>query len=156
MERFSYGALYHYGTPKMRWGVRRWQYEDGSLTPEGRVHYGIGERRESNQPTITRLANETPEALRRSQENRVSNMSEEEIGERVRRLEMEKDLLSKEIEHQKKIGERAVPKYLTYLRDIKDFTSIVSSIASDVGNVTKVAKSFIGKDDNDDKDKKNK
>lgn len=27
----------------MKWGERRWQNEDGSLTPEGRVHYGYGE-----------------------------------------------------------------------------------------------------------------
>lgn len=34
--------LEHYGTPGMNWGVRRYQYEDGSLTPEGRIHYGVG------------------------------------------------------------------------------------------------------------------
>lgn len=33
--------LIHYGTPGQKWGTRRWQYEDGSLTPEGYVHYGI-------------------------------------------------------------------------------------------------------------------
>lgn len=32
--------LAHYGVPKMKWGVRRWQNEDGSLTPAGRIHYG--------------------------------------------------------------------------------------------------------------------
>lgn len=34
--------LAHYGTPKMRWGQRWYQYEDGSLTPLGRIHYGYG------------------------------------------------------------------------------------------------------------------
>jgi hypothetical protein len=29
----------------MRWGERRYQYKDGSLTPEGRRHYGYGEER---------------------------------------------------------------------------------------------------------------
>lgn len=32
--------LQHYGIPKMRWGVRRFQNEDGSLTEEGRRRYG--------------------------------------------------------------------------------------------------------------------
>ena len=34
--------LQHYGTPRMKWGVRRYQYKDGSLTPLGYKHYGYG------------------------------------------------------------------------------------------------------------------
>ena len=34
--------LMHYGVKGQKWGERRWQYEDGSLTPEGYVHYGYG------------------------------------------------------------------------------------------------------------------
>jgi hypothetical protein len=37
--------LYHYGVKGMRWGVRRWQNEDGSLTEAGRRHYDIKEAR---------------------------------------------------------------------------------------------------------------
>lgn len=42
-------ALAHYGTEGMEWGKRRYQYEDGSLTPLGRIHYGIGKRREKKE-----------------------------------------------------------------------------------------------------------
>lgn len=38
--------LYHYGVKGQRWGERRYQNEDGSLTDEGRQHYGVGERRQ--------------------------------------------------------------------------------------------------------------
>lgn len=31
----------HYGVTGQKWGVRRWQNPDGSLTPEGRKHYGL-------------------------------------------------------------------------------------------------------------------
>lgn len=34
--------LVHYGVKGMRWGVRRYQYKDGSLTPQGYKHYGYG------------------------------------------------------------------------------------------------------------------
>ena len=44
--------LIHYGTQGQRWGHRRWQNEDGSLTPEGREHYGVGK---SNKPSSGEL-----------------------------------------------------------------------------------------------------
>lgn len=39
MELDSNGELYHWGIKGMKWGVRRWQNEDGTLTPAGRKHY---------------------------------------------------------------------------------------------------------------------
>ena len=37
--------LIHSGSKGMRWGVRRWQNKDGSLTPAGRERYGVGSAR---------------------------------------------------------------------------------------------------------------
>jgi hypothetical protein len=34
--------LIHFGTKGMKWGVRRFQEDDGSYTPAGRERYGIG------------------------------------------------------------------------------------------------------------------
>lgn len=33
--------IYHHGIKGQKWGVRRWQNEDGSLTEAGREHYGL-------------------------------------------------------------------------------------------------------------------
>lgn len=37
--------LYHYGIKGQKHGVRKYQNEDGSLTPEGRIHYGVGDKK---------------------------------------------------------------------------------------------------------------
>lgn len=40
--------LAHHGIKKQRWGIRRWQNEDGSLTEAGRRRYGIVENLNAN------------------------------------------------------------------------------------------------------------
>ena len=33
--------LYHHGVKGQKWGVRRYQYADGTLTPQGKKHYSV-------------------------------------------------------------------------------------------------------------------
>lgn len=44
-------SLMHYRTKGSKNGVRKYQYTDGSLTPAGRVHYGVGPPRGSKSKT---------------------------------------------------------------------------------------------------------
>lgn len=43
METCDIEELYHHGIKGQRWGVRRYQNDDGTLTAEGRARYGIDE-----------------------------------------------------------------------------------------------------------------
>jgi len=36
-------SIMHYGVKGQKWGTRRWQNQDMSLTPAGRIHYGVGD-----------------------------------------------------------------------------------------------------------------
>ncbi len=44
--------LYHHGIKGQKWGRRRFQNDDGSLTNAGRDRYGVGEERGSSQKNI--------------------------------------------------------------------------------------------------------
>lgn len=41
----DFDELKHWGIFGMKWGIRRYQNEDGSLTDEGREHYNVGPAR---------------------------------------------------------------------------------------------------------------
>lgn len=52
----SYVYLAHHGTKGMKWGERKYQNPDGSLTPLGRVHYGVGKAREGVGKAVSSIA----------------------------------------------------------------------------------------------------
>lgn len=47
--------LYHYGIPDMRWGIRRYQNPDGTLTPAGKERY-YGNRKSGKPSRIKQVA----------------------------------------------------------------------------------------------------
>lgn len=69
--------LKHFGIIGMKWGIRRFQNEDGTLTPEGRIRYGVGTVKETQ-----KLSYSQDYMVLKSKKNRT-----EKEEEKLRRLE---------------------------------------------------------------------
>ena len=65
--------LTHWGIKGMKWGVRRYQNKDGSLTPAGRERYG----------------DDRHEDYKRARSKPISSMSDQELRTALNRMQME-------------------------------------------------------------------
>nr|DAL51647.1 MAG TPA_asm: hypothetical protein [Caudoviricetes sp.] len=76
--------LYHWGIKGMKWGVRRYQNKDGTLTAAGKKHYaGDGNAGSEEQEAKAEYA------PKRTGKN-AEEYSDEELRARINRLQMEK------------------------------------------------------------------
>lgn len=78
MWEYNYNYLSHHGVKGQKWGDRNYQYEDGSLTPEGRVHYGYGKgNKKSLKETVKNKFNKAKksakEAIQKHKDSEMSN-----------------------------------------------------------------------------------
>ena len=94
--------LQHHGIKGQKWGVRRFQNTDGSLTAEGKKRYSVNDYQQAIDKTKTagKIVNEAktlnntvkklndPDAERRIRKS-AAEMSDIELQKRVQRLNME-------------------------------------------------------------------
>lgn len=92
--------LEHYGTKGQKWGIRRFQNEDGSYTAEGKERYGRGGDGKTGFFGKKKRTNEEKEAARKSQNGKdrsewkakdVKDLSDEELRRRNNRLNAERN-----------------------------------------------------------------
>lgn len=93
---YDHDYLNHSGILGMKWGQRRYQYEDGSLTPEGRERYGVGEKRSGG------LVNKVASGIANTKANHKAKVTKKK---RTKALEKARKSKAKKAEEAKKAKE---------------------------------------------------
>lgn len=136
-------VLIHYGILGMKWGVRRYQNKDGSLTSAGKKRY-------SNNDNVKETPQKNTEEPKKKS---VKDMSDEELRREVNRMQLEQNYLrmtGQNIEKGKSAAEIALGK-------MKE--SFVSTVAQKSGQILaeRLVNSMLGvKDNKDNKDNSSK
>lgn len=86
--------LCHFGIKGQKWGVRRYQNPDGTLTPAGKRRY----------------SNKHEDYSRAHSKKSVKSMSDVELRNRINRLQMEKQY--GDMTKKKSAGEKAIKKFV--------------------------------------------
>ena len=82
-SEFPYSdELYHFNVKGSHWRERRYQNEDGSLTPLGRIHYGVGKARKAYNDAANRAWNSMVTSYKRKHLNK---MTQEELASELKR-----------------------------------------------------------------------
>lgn len=61
----EYYKLYHHGVKGMKWGVRRYQYADGSLTPAGKKRRQVSQKESKPEKLAATMKMNTKELVNR-------------------------------------------------------------------------------------------
>lgn len=89
---YNFDELYHSGVKKQKWGLRRWQYEDGSLTPAGREHYRklrLKAMAKGQSADIKKGLTKKSDVEEKPKQKSVENMTDAELKKATNRLALE-------------------------------------------------------------------
>lgn len=145
--------LCHYGIPNQKWGIRRFQNKDGSLTKEGKLRYGIGEDgRASNRDAYARdlsvnvmeegigvrkefrqtRSKITEKEYQQSLQRKAESLSDEELRATANRLNLENNYINsvnakRDRESRARIG--------SFIEEYGDFLMYSLGAAATVGSM---------------------
>lgn len=122
-------SLIHYGTKGMKWGVRRYQNKDGSLTPAGKKRYS---------------EDESEDYKKAHSGKSVKTMSDAELRSRLNRLQMEQQyskLSSSDVNKGKQFIDKAIKAGTT----VATITSTALTIYSNAGKIKSIVEALANK-----------
>lgn len=111
-ETSQENALLHYRTKGSKNGIRRYQYPDGSLTPEGRQHYGVGEPRKKSAEQAVAKDSDTGEK-KAAEKGRIGQFIDKKKAKIEKRHEQNKPLSRSEQKAEDKKLEERVKGFIT-------------------------------------------
>lgn len=81
--------LYHHGTKGQKWGRRLYQNEDGSLTPLGRIHYGVGNAIKTTGEVLGKSGKAMADyVVKKYKKSHPESMTKEELNKEIERQKM--------------------------------------------------------------------
>lgn len=130
--KISKDELYHHGIKGQKWGRRRYQNPDGSLTPAGRQKYGVkGPRRFSVMASKSKYNKYLDNKHRVYRKSKIDSLSTSELKERTERLKAETaymDALGENAKRYASAGKQATDIAMERIGKISDTSTKVKTL----------------------------
>lgn len=128
--------LSHHGILGMKWGVRRYQNKDGSLTPEGRKRYGDGDIDSGNESVDAKKARVLKSRSAVELYKHADLFSDAELKQAYERLNLEANI--------KRLAPATVNRGEKFVKNVLQTsafaTKLIDDAAKTYGNIDKMMK----------------